>query len=206
MTSLKDEIYFFGGEFFNGRNTDVYNDFYAYNTTKNEWKLIKAKGPTPRSGTTMVSVETDGGQLWIFGGEFASPSQLQFIHFKDIWVYRLNTKSWEKINAPNGPSARSGHRMVASKKKLFVFGGFHDNNQTYKYFNDLHVFSLENYTWLKVDVKGDPPAPRSGCCMVAGQDGKILVWGGFSKSPIKKGIDRGVTHGDMFSLVPESEY
>lgn len=29
--------------------------------------------------------------------------------------------------SPGGPSARSGHRMVAFKKQLFVFGGFHDN-------------------------------------------------------------------------------
>ncbi|CAM6032072.1 unnamed protein product, partial [Sphagnum compactum] len=203
VTTFKDDICLFGGEFFNGQRTETYSDFYFHNTVKNEWKLVKAKGPTPRSGAAMVSVETDGGQLWLFGGEYASPSQLQFIHFKDLWVYRLNTKIWEKINAPNGPSARSGHRMVVSKKKLFVFGGFYDNNQTYKYFNDMHVFSLENYVWLQVQIQGNPPAPRSASCIVASQDGKILVWGGFSKSPVKKGIDRGVAHNDMFTYVPE---
>lgn len=184
----------------------MYGDFYCYNTAKSEWRQIKSKGPTPRSGAQIVSTETDGGQIWLFGGEYASPSQLQFIHFKDLWVWRVAQKKWEKIQSANaGPSARSGHRMVVTKKKLFVFGGFHDNNQTYRYFNDVHVFSLESYTWLQVNVGGSPPAPRSGCCMVAGQDGKILVWGGFSKAAVKKDIDRGVSHADMVALMPESK-
>lgn len=184
----------------------MYGDFYCYHTAKGEWRQIKCKGPTPRSGAQIVSSEADGGQLWLFGGEYASPSQLQFIHFKDLWVWRMNQKVWEKVQAAGPtPSARSGHRMVVAKKKLFVFGGFHDNNQVYRYFNDLFVFSLESYTWLEVTVGGSLPSPRSGCCMVAGQDGKILVWGGFSKTAVKKGVDRGVSHADMFALGAESK-
>lgn len=197
----KEEIFINGGEFFNGQKTFVYGDFYCYNTTKNEWKLLKCSiCPAPRSGHQMVSTSTDGGQIWLFGGEFASPSQLQFYHYKDLWVYRITKKQWEKINASNAPNARSGHRMVVTKKKLFVFGGFHDNNTSYRYFNDLHFFSLENYTWTKVEASGNLPAPRSGCCMIANSEGKILVWGGYSKSNVKKEIDRGVTHADMFAL------
>lgn len=120
---------------------------------------------------------------------------------------RLATKKWEKINAPNGPSPRSGHRMVASKKNLIIFGGFYDNNHSYQYYNDVHVFSLESYSWLKIEVTGVIcPPPRSGCCMAAAQDGKIFVWGGYSKAPLKKDIDRGITHTDMYTLVPDSKY
>lgn len=118
----------------------------------------------------------------------------------------LKSLKWEKINAPNGPSARSGHRMTMSKKKLFVFGGFHDNNQSYRYFNDIHVFSLESYTWLRVEIGGAIlPPPRSGCCISATPEGKILIWGGYTKSQMKKDIDRGVTHTDMFALTPDSK-
>ena len=38
-----------------------------------------------------------GGQLWIFGGEFASPSQSQFYHYKELWVFHLKDKRWENI-------------------------------------------------------------------------------------------------------------
>lgn len=143
----------------------------------------------------------------LFGGEHASPSQLQFYHYKDLWVYRLSDKKWEKIGAPNGPSPRSGHRMVAIKKKLYVFGGFYDSGISYKYYNDIWMFSLETYTWHEIKPTGVvKPPPRSAGCMAATTDGKLLVWGGYSKTAIKKEIDRGVTHTDMFVLVPESEY
>lgn len=57
--------------------------------------------------------------------------------------------------ALNGPSARSGHRMVYMKKQLIVFGGFHDNlRHDYKYFNDVHIFDLETYMWRKIEPAG----------------------------------------------------
>lgn len=42
--------------------------------------------------------------------------------------------------------------------------------------------------------------------MASTPDGKILVWGGYSKTSVKKEIDRGVTHSDMYALVPDSKY
>lgn len=200
----KEEIFLHGGELFNGQKTVVFGEFYCYNVPKNDWRVMNSSiCPAPRSGHQMISISADGGQLWLFGGEYASPSQLQFYHFKDLWVYRISQRQWEKIGAPNGPSARSGHRMTYAKKKLYVFGGFHDNNTSYRYFNDLYTFSLETYTWTKVETAGSPPAPRSGCCLISHTDGKILIWGGYSKSAVKKEIDRGNTFSDMFSLTPE---
>lgn len=204
----KDELILFGGEYFDGQKTQLYNDLYFYNIAKNEWRLMKCAGnvPTPRSGHQMIVSSSDGGQLWMFGGEYASPSQLQFIHFKDLWVFRLSERRWEKITAPDGPSARSGHRMVVQKKRLFVFGGFHDNNNAYRYFKDVHCFSLESYTWLKLNISGaNPPAPRSGCCFAPCPDGKLLMWGGYSKASVKKEADRGTTHWDSYQLCPESK-
>ena len=50
--------------------------------------------------------------MYIFGGEYASPSESQFHHYKDLWVFHFNSRRWEKIVAKDGPSSRSGHRMV----------------------------------------------------------------------------------------------
>ncbi|XP_037045064.1 kelch domain-containing protein 4 [Bradysia coprophila] len=201
----KEELILFGGEFYNGQTLAVYNDLVVYNISKNEWKQVQTRaGPAPRSAHQMVSVANDGGQLWLFGGELASPSQLQFYHYKDLWVYRLNSKTWDKIATTTGPSARSGHRMVAIKKKLFVFGGFFDSSLSYKYFNDVWMFDLETYQWQEINITGTiRPIPRSAGCMAATNDGKILIWGGYSKTNVKKEVDRGVTHGDMFCLAPE---
>lgn len=44
-----------------------------------------------------VVVPQGGGQLWVFGGEFASPNGEQFYHYKDLWVLHLATHTWENI-------------------------------------------------------------------------------------------------------------
>jgi len=44
-----------------------------------------------------VVVPQGGGQMWIFGGEFASPDGEQFYHYKDLWVLHLGTRTWEQI-------------------------------------------------------------------------------------------------------------
>jgi hypothetical protein len=42
--------------------------------------------------------------------------------------------------------------------------------------------------------------------MVALPDGKVLVYGGYSKEKIKREVDKGIIHTDMFLLVPKSKY
>lgn len=44
--------------------------------------------------------------------------------------------------------------MVCVKKQLIVFGGFHDNIQDYKYFNDVYVFNLDSRVWTKLEPSG----------------------------------------------------
>ena len=90
----------------------------------------------------------------MFGGEFVSPSESQFYHYKDLWCFHFSSKRWEKITAPGGPSSRSGHRMVVVKKLIIVFGGFHDNTRDCKYFNDLHAFDMETRQWKKLETIG----------------------------------------------------
>ncbi len=127
----KDELLLFGGEFNTGRRTLMYNDLYVFNTKKEQWKKCTfPNAPPPRSAHQAVALARDGGQLWIFGGEFSSPTGAQFHHYKDLWVLHLGvprrigggwwrsltprvhtaTRTWEKVedtlNA--GPSARSG--------------------------------------------------------------------------------------------------
>lgn len=95
--------------------------------------------------------------------------------------------------------------MVISKKQIFVFGGYHDNLREYKYFNDVYMFNLENYTWVKIEPSGTLPAARSGCNMAALNDGRIIISGGYSKEKVKKDVDKGHVYSDMFALTPDSK-
>ncbi|XP_006817339.1 kelch domain-containing protein 4-like [Saccoglossus kowalevskii] len=199
----KEELILFGGEFFNGKQTFMYNDLYFYNIKKNSWTLVKIpNAPPPRCSHQAVGVAQSGGQLWMFGGEFASPTQSKFHHYKDLWILHLSEKRWEKISAPGAPSSRSGHRMVVCKRQLIVFGGFHESIRYYglPLFDDLHAFNLDTYNWIKLAPSGVGPTPRSGCQLSVRNDGAILVYGGYTKKQIKKDVDKGVIHEDMYIL------
>ncbi|CAD1472406.1 unnamed protein product [Heterotrigona itama] len=201
---FKDELIMLGGEFHDGRTTFVYGDMFIYNLNKNEWMIIRApSAPPPRCGHQAVTTTANKGELWVFGGEFSSPSESQFYHYRDLWVYRFAEKKWEKILSSGGPSARSGHRMAHIKKQLIVFGGFYDNLRDYKYYNDVYVFNLETYVWHKIELSGTPPLPRSGCVLLPTSENKLLVYGGYSKERIKKDVDKGCIHNDMFLMTPE---
>ena len=123
-----------------------------------------------------------------------------------------------------GPTARSGHRMVLSKKHLVLFGGFHDTlaGET-KYFNDVHIYDTIERKWRPASISGTAPSPRSACCMFAMPDGRILVYGGFCKEKVvsgsggksgkksdtsggKKAVEKGKILSDMFILAPDSKF
>lgn len=206
VNSEKDELIFFGGEYFNGSKTTMYNELYTYNIKKDKWLQISSpNGPLPRCSHQAVFVPQMGGQLWVFGGEFSSPTHSQFRHYSDLWVFHFNEKTWEQIKASGGPSSRSGHRMTLSQKKLFVFGGFHESVRDYKYFNDVYTFDLENRKWSKIEAKSNPPSPRSGCQIAPLSDGGILIYGGYSREKIKRDIDKGTVHSDMYLLQPDKK-
>ncbi|KAM5262628.1 kelch domain-containing protein 4 [Ctenodactylus gundi] len=200
----KDELILFGGEYFNGQKTLLYNELYIYNIRKETWTKVDIPGPPPRRcAHQAVVVPQGGGQLWVFGGEFASPDGEQFYHYKDLWVLHLATKTWEQVKSAGAPSGRSGHRMVALKRQLILFGGFHESTRDYIYYNDVYAFSLDTLTWSKLCPSGTGPTPRSGCLMAVTPQGSILIYGGYSKQRVKKDVDRGTHHCDMFLLTSE---
>ncbi|KAM9377321.1 kelch domain-containing protein 4 [Pholidichthys leucotaenia] len=203
----KDELILFGGEFFNGKKTYLYNELFFYNIKKNSWVKSEIPNcPPPRCSHQAVVVPQSGGQLWIFGGEFASPNGEQFYHYKDLWVLHLATLTWENIKGPGGPSGRSGHRMVLSKRQLLVFGGFHESTRDFIYYNDVYSFSLDSFSWSRLTPSGSAPSPRSACQMTSMPDGTgVIIYGGYSKVRVKKDVEKGTIHSDMFLLKKEGK-
>lgn len=96
--------------------------------------------------------------------------------------------------------------MTVFKRQIIVFGGFHDNIRDYKYFNDVYAFNLDTFTWSKLEPSGGGPSPRSACQIAVTQDQSgIVIYGGYSKERIKKDVDKGHIHTDMFLLHPDSK-
>lgn len=91
------QLTYLGGKKFSFQTT-VYGDMFFYNITKREWTVMKAPGaPPPRCSHQAIATATQGGELWVFGGEFSSPSESQFYHYRDLWVFRLAEKKWQKM-------------------------------------------------------------------------------------------------------------
>ncbi|XP_026974826.1 kelch domain-containing protein 4 isoform X5 [Sagmatias obliquidens] len=169
----KEELILFGGEYFNGQKTFVYNELYVYNIRKDAWTKVEIPNPPPRRcAHQAVVVPQGGGQLWIFGGEFASPDGEHFYHYRDLWVLHLATRTWEQV-------------------------------RDYIYYNDLYAFNLDAFTWSRLSPSGTGPTPRSGCQMTVTAQGSIVIYGGYSKQRVRKDVDRGTQHSDMFLLKAE---
>ena len=108
-----------------------YNDVFRYTPEKDEWrKFVSPTCPGPRSAHAVVASPAGGGKLFLFGGEYSSLHQNTFHHYRDFWVFDIQTHSWDRIDTKVRPSARSGHRMALWKGFVVLFGGFYDPGVT----------------------------------------------------------------------------
>ncbi|CAE6469542.1 unnamed protein product [Rhizoctonia solani] len=157
-----------GGEYFSDDGkAHFYNDVYRYSPEKNEWRLYTSPtSPSPRSAHAVVPSPANGGQLFLFGGEFSSLNQTTFHH--------------------TSPSARSGHRMALWKHYILLFGGFNDPGIKTRYFDDLWVFDTQLYTWKQIEFgpTARRPSARSGFSFLPSTEGAILH-GGYVKEYVK---------------------
>ncbi|KAG8740857.1 hypothetical protein FRC12_015855 [Ceratobasidium sp. 428] len=183
-----NHLWCIGGEYFSeDGKAHFYNDVYRYSPDKDEWRLYTSPAsPSPRSAHAVVGTPANGGQLFLFGGEFSSLNQTTFHHYRDFWVFSIESKSWERIETKNSPSARSGHRMAMWKHYILLFGGFNDPGIKTKYFDDLWVFDTQLYTWKQIEFgpTARRPSPRSGFSFLPTAEG-IILHGGYVKEYVK---------------------
>lgn len=67
--SSKNELFLFGGEYYNGALATFYNDLFVYLIDRNEWRLVTSpNSPLPRSGHAWCRGDNAGG-IYLFGGK-----------------------------------------------------------------------------------------------------------------------------------------
>ncbi|CDR88631.1 uncharacterized protein SPSC_05235 [Sporisorium scitamineum] len=199
---LGNDLYLFGGEYFNGERVAFYQDMYRYIPEKNEWRTYASKNqPGPRSAHQVAATPAQGGMLWLFGGEFSGARQNAFHHYRDLWAFSIESKAWERIDTKLRPSARSGHRMTFWKHYLVLFGGFIDTGVKTQYLNDLWIFDTQNtFKWTEIkqnDLRRPPP--RSGFSFLPCPEG-IVLHGGYCKKYVKGQRTQGVALEDTWLL------
>lgn len=166
-----------------------------------QWRTYSSSHqPGPRSAHQVVPSPANGGQLWLFGGEFAAPKGGSFHHYRDLWVFNISTHTWDRIETKVRPSARSGHRMTLWKNFLVLFGGFIDTGARTTYLNDLWLFDTQEYKWTEMkqnDLRR--PLARSGFSLLNCSDG-VILYGGYCKRYVKGQRTQGVALDDAWIL------
>lgn len=191
------EILLFGGEHFDGKHLHFFNDLFVYNAQREEWRLITSpNSPGPRSSHQAVA--TPQGKIFLFGGEFASKNQTNFLHYRDFWCLDTKTFAWEKLEVGKLPSPRSGHRMCLHRGALLLFGGFNDTGTHPTYLDDLWIFPFSEYRWHKVELPLNlpKPQPRSGHQFISLADGSVWLYGGYARIP--KHAEQRLREGHTF--------
>ena len=177
-----NELFLFGGEFYNGALASFYNDLFVYSIPRGEWKKITSpNSPLPRSGHAWTRGGNTGG-IYLFGGEFSSPKQGTFYHYNDFWRLDPLSREWMRIESKKGPPARSGHRMTFFKQYIILFGGFQDTSQTTKYLADLWIYDTAGFTWFNPTLPpaSQKPDARSSFSFLPHEGGAVL-YGGYSR-------------------------
>jgi len=157
---------------FGGGDYGYLNDLWEFNPTTKEWKWVSGSntagsngGAESQSGVygtkgiaavsnvpggrfSSVGWIDNGGNLWLFGGQSASPNS---VYFNDLWKFNPNTSEWTWISGSstagasgvygtqgvagtgNVPGAREGAvGWTDDSGDLWLFGGAFNG-----YYNDL---------------------------------------------------------------------
>lgn len=179
---------YFGGEHFTGDRAAFFNDLFVYNVEKSIWNRYDSPNRPPPRSSHAAAVHRN--MMYIFGGEFSTPSLSHYRHYRDLWRLDTDDMSWERIEIRGGPPARSGHRMCVVSGKLVVFGGFYDTGFENKYLNDMYFVDLtaDELKWTKVETTAVDvvPSPRSGFQWVVSGN-EALLYGGYCHEAAKKG-------------------
>jgi N-acetylneuraminic acid mutarotase len=181
----ENELFLFGGEYFNGATAKFFNDLLVYNIKRDTWmKVTSPNSPLPRSGHAWCR-GANTKDIYLFGGEFSSPKQGTFYHYNDFWKLDPTNREWTRVEGKSkapGPPARSGHRMVGYKQYIILFGGFQDTSATTKYLNDLWIYDCVNFVWHtpKLQAARAVPDARSSFTLLPHDQGAV-IYGGYSR-------------------------
>ncbi|KAJ5020365.1 hypothetical protein J3E73DRAFT_428188 [Bipolaris maydis] len=170
----ENEVFLFGGEYFNGATAKFFNDLMIYNIKQDGWKQVTSpNSPLPRSGHA------------------CSPKQGTFYHYNDFWKLDPTNREWTRMEGKSktaAPPARSGHRMVSFKQYIILWGGFQDTSATTKYLNDLWIYDCVNFSWHtpKLQAARAIPDARSSFTFLPHDQGAV-IYGGYSRVKTQAG-------------------
>lgn len=171
-----DQVLVFGG--YDGDKT-WFDDTWALDVERGLWRQLAPRGGTaPPPARCSHGAVMNGREMVVFGGMGADSA-----HFNDVAVFDVRSQRWERPDViGTAPAERNSHTFtpIAGGAKALCFGGCCGAE---RYFNDVHVLDLANFTWSQPAVAAAQdgvstvPRPRMGHAAAA-FGSRLYVFGG----------------------------
>ncbi|MEE4248388.1 MAG: kelch repeat-containing protein [Kangiellaceae bacterium] len=122
--------------------------------------------------------------FYIFGGRGSDDRARN-----NMFCVELGNHRFKQIPYTYAPKERDGHTLVAWDEYLILFGGIQGSFGSYNYYNDTHVFDLEDRFWVEIECHKDLPDGREGhAAWVIGDS--MYVYGGLGQNGVISTISR----------------
>lgn len=133
---IGNDLFMFGGY----APSNYSNELLVYSLLTNKWLNYGTSGPQAR-------VEMAGccanGKFYVHGGYGPGPGYLD-----DLWEFNPVTGLWREL--AKGPIKRRYHRMVSDGRRLFIYGGYHRDNNVTTYLNDFWMYDPDIDQWTEL--------------------------------------------------------
>ncbi|EAS05833.2 kelch motif protein (macronuclear) [Tetrahymena thermophila SB210] len=155
-------IYCYGGK---NRKGKLYSQMMVLKFVKenssskeelSEWQNIQTIGKQPpaRFDHSMDYIEALNC-LVIFGGIGETQNRLAYVHYNDLWIFKISTKTWVQINFEYLDNVyRSGHASCALGSQIFFFGGLQEAQYSNCFLYYIETDNINSYK-LKRAMEGD---------------------------------------------------
>mmetsp|Transcript_17148 Transcript_17148/g.28211 ORF Transcript_17148/g.28211 Transcript_17148/m.28211 type:complete len:304 (+) Transcript_17148:152-1063(+) len=139
---------------------------------------VSGTAPSPRGGHAAAAIDN---RIYIFGG--ADREGTVFGDLIALEIAAPDSLKWVKVHFKGtAPQSRTGHTLVAFKKRLYLFGGQDPLESVV--FNDLFEFDTDTSTWSKPSQSGAIPPPRNSHTAVVLDGHMVVVAGANEEGPL----------------------
>lgn len=118
-SDVEKQLYVIGGHTLERRRMERIVDVFSFDPWLESWQGVTATGHLPQNCVEGACAAI-GSNLYIYGGEVYNRMVRQY----SCSLHQLDTKTMIWTRLQDGPSQKSGCRMISYGDKLLLFGGF----------------------------------------------------------------------------------
>ncbi|WVR06271.1 hypothetical protein IAU60_003301 [Kwoniella sp. DSM 27419] len=154
----------------------VRNDLWSMDIRACETMPVKTKGDAPMPRVGHASAMADRIMI-VWGGD--TKVNVDDPQDEGLYILDLRSQEWTSVPIARGPVGRYGHAVCLVEGRFYVFGGQADG----AFMNDLWMYDIkqlsgDKHKWEQIKYATPPPPRRTGHIFVAGNNGKLYLFGG----------------------------